>query len=110
MDTQLTTLLQQLDRRILSLSPQRDVFLLRLIVALLAVIFLAMDALYGMPFFYWLGLPFYLFCLALYVQGLVKSLLTGSRSAARWSPGSSGSVCTFPSPSSAEIGKRSKVW
>lgn len=75
MDTQLTTLLQQLDRRILSLSPQRDVFLLRLIVALLAVIFLAMDALYGMPFFYWLGLPFYLFCLALYVQGLVKSLL-----------------------------------
>jgi Cu+-exporting ATPase len=72
---QLKNDLQRLDQRILSLSPQRDVFLLRLIVALLAVVFLAMDALYGMPFFYWLGLPFYLLCLALYTQGLFKSLL-----------------------------------
>lgn len=75
MVVQLKTSLQQLDQRILSLSPQRDVFLLRLIVALLAVVFLAIDVLYSMPFFYWLGLPFYLLCLALYAQGLLKSLL-----------------------------------
>ncbi|MGY6215146.1 hypothetical protein ACW73L_08295 [Methylolobus aquaticus] len=67
--------LRQLDARILRLSPHGDLFLLRRIAALPPIVFLAMDAIYGMPFFFWLGLPFYLACLALYAQALAKSLV-----------------------------------
>lgn len=71
----LERLVLNLDERIRALSPQRDPFLLRLGAALLPVVFFATDALYGVPFFFWLGLPFYLLCLALYSHGLLKSLL-----------------------------------
>lgn len=66
---------ERLDQEILSISPNRDVFLLRLIAATLPVVFFAIDAIYAMHFFYWLGLPFYLFCLALYAYAFLKSLL-----------------------------------
>lgn len=66
--------LQSLDRSILRLSPNHDLFLLRLVAAVPPVVLLAIATLYGLNFFYWLGLPFYLFCLALYAHGLLKSL------------------------------------
>ncbi|HEY7317256.1 MAG TPA: cation-translocating P-type ATPase [Candidatus Binatia bacterium] len=65
----------RLDQRILSFSPNRDLFLLRLIAAILPVVFFAIDAIYAMHFFYWLGLPFYLFCLALYAYAFLKSVI-----------------------------------
>ncbi|RYU60846.1 cadmium-translocating P-type ATPase [Methylolobus aquaticus] len=67
--------LRRLDARILRLSPHGDLFLLRLIAALPPTVFFAMDAIYGMPFFFWLGLPFYLACLMLYAHALAKSLV-----------------------------------
>lgn len=74
-EARLIELTRSLDQRILAISPKHDVFLLRLLAAVPAVVFLAADALYRVPFFYWLGVPFYLCCLLLYAHGLMKSLL-----------------------------------
>jgi len=49
--------------------------LLRVIAAVIPVICFAVDMLYDVPVLYWLGIPFYLFCLALYLEGLLKALL-----------------------------------
>ncbi|NWF74845.1 MAG: cadmium-translocating P-type ATPase [Nitrospirae bacterium] len=67
-------LFKYLDQMILRISPCGDIFLLRLLAALIPVILLAIDSLFGIPFFYQLGVPFYLFCLALYAYGLLKTL------------------------------------
>jgi P-type Cu+ transporter len=69
------TLFKYLDQRILSLSPRGDIFLLRLIAAVIPVVLLAVDGLYDLPLFYRLAIPFYVFCLALYAYGLLKTLL-----------------------------------
>lgn len=65
----------RLDQRILSISPNRDLFLLRLIAAIPPVVFFIIDAIYARHFVYWLGLPFYLFCLALYAYAFLKSII-----------------------------------
>ena len=49
--------------------------LLRVIAAAIPVIFFALDAFYDMPVLYWLGIPFYLICLALYLEALLKTIL-----------------------------------
>lgn len=65
----------QIDAQLLKISPRQDIMLLRVIAAVIPVILYGLDALYNLPALYWLGLPFYLFCLALYLEGLLKSLL-----------------------------------
>jgi hypothetical protein len=69
------TLFKYLDQLILSLSPRKDIFLLRLIAAVIPVVLLAVDGLYDLPLFYRLAIPFYVFCLALYAYGLLQTLL-----------------------------------
>ncbi|WP_305907654.1 cation-translocating P-type ATPase [Methylomarinum sp. Ch1-1] len=65
----------QIDAQLLKISPHQDIMLLRVIAAVIPMIFYGLDALYDLPALYWLGMPFYLFCLALYLEGLLKSLL-----------------------------------
>ncbi len=67
--------LRGIDAHILQVSPRHDLFLLRLFAAIPPVVFFAADAIYDLPLFFWLGLPFYLVCLLLYTLGLLKSLL-----------------------------------
>ncbi|RPH76903.1 MAG: hypothetical protein EHM80_13640, partial [Nitrospiraceae bacterium] len=69
------TLFKRADQTILSISPRGDIFLLRLVAALIPVMLLAIEALYGILFFYQLAVPFYLFCLALHAYGLLKALI-----------------------------------
>ncbi|QXP85219.1 cation-translocating P-type ATPase [Methylococcus sp. ANG] len=63
-----------LDSELPKISPFRDPLLLRLVLAVIPVVFFAIDALYDMPFFYGLALPFYWLCLALYALGLLRSV------------------------------------
>ncbi len=63
------------DAEILKFSPRHDVMLLRVIAAAIPVVFFAIDALFDQPVFYWLGLPFYLFCLGLYLEAFLKKAL-----------------------------------
>ncbi len=65
----------KIDAQLLRISPRQDIMLLRVIAAVIPVVFYGLDALYDLPALYWLGIPFYLFCLALYLEGLLKSLL-----------------------------------
>ena len=65
----------KIDAELLKISPQGDVMLLRVIAAVIPVVFFAGDCLYDIPFFYWVAIPFYLFCLALYLEGLLKAIL-----------------------------------
>ncbi len=65
----------KIDAELLKISPRRDIMLLRVIAAAIPVALLALDALYDLPTLFWLSMPFYLFCLALYLEGLLKSLL-----------------------------------
>ncbi len=65
----------RIDTELLKISPQGDIMLLRVIAAVIPVVFFAGDCLYDMPFFYWVAVPFYLFCLALYLEGLLKAVL-----------------------------------
>ncbi len=67
--------LQALDRHVLRLSPNHDLFLLRLLVVVPAIVFFVIHSIYQLSGFYWLGLPFYLLCLGLYLLGLLKALL-----------------------------------
>ncbi|MBN2700283.1 MAG: cadmium-translocating P-type ATPase [Methylothermaceae bacterium] len=64
-----------LDRKLPKVSPQGDPLLLRLLSAVIPVVFFAIDSIYGMPFFYWLAMPFYWFCLTLYALSLLRSLV-----------------------------------
>ena len=59
------TLCKYVDQLILRISPRGDIYLLRLVAALIPVTLLAVDALFDIPFFSRLGVPFYVFCLAL---------------------------------------------
>jgi cation transport ATPase len=65
----------RIDAELLKISPRRDPMLLRVIAAVLPVFFFGLDALYDIPALYWLGIPFYLFCLALYLESLLKNIL-----------------------------------
>ncbi|WP_051906903.1 heavy metal translocating P-type ATPase [Methylomarinum vadi] len=65
----------KIDAELLKVSPRGDIMLLRVIAAVIPVLFFGLDALYRIPVLYWLGMPFYLFCLALYLEGLLKSVL-----------------------------------
>lgn len=65
----------KIDAELLKFSPRQDIMLLRVIAAIIPVVCFALDALYGIPAVFWLGIPFYLFCLALYLEGLLKSVL-----------------------------------
>lgn len=68
-------LFERLDQIILRISPRGDIFLLRLIAALIPVALLAVDGLFDIRLFYRLAIPFYVFCLVLYAYGLLKTLL-----------------------------------
>ena len=65
----------KIDAELLKLSPRGDIMLLRVIAAVIPVTLFGMDALYDLPILYWLGLPFYLFCLAIYLEALLKTIL-----------------------------------
>lgn len=65
----------RIDAELLKISPRRDIMLLRVIAAVIPVVLFGLDALYDLPVLYWLGMPFYLFCLAIYLEALLKSLL-----------------------------------
>lgn len=69
------TYFDRIDAELLKISPRQDIMLLRVIVAVIPVALFGLDVLYDLPVLYWLGMPFYLFCLALYLEGLLKSLL-----------------------------------
>ena len=69
------TYFDKIDEELLKISPRQDIMLLRVIAAVIPVVFFGLDAIYDLPALYWLGMPFYLFCLALYLEGLLKSLL-----------------------------------
>ena len=65
----------KIDAELLNISPRRDVMLLRVMAAVIPVTLFVLDALYDLPALYWLGMPFYLLCLALYLEALLKSVL-----------------------------------
>lgn len=65
----------RIDAEILKFSPNKDIMLLRVIAAAVPVVCFVLDILYEIPILFWLGIPFYLFCLALYLEGLLKALL-----------------------------------
>lgn len=69
------TYFDKIDAELLKISPRRDIMLLRVIAAVIPVVLFGLDALYDLPALYWLGMPFYLFCLALYLESLLKSVL-----------------------------------
>ncbi len=69
------TYFDKIDAELLKISPRRDIMLLRVIAAVIPVALFGLDALYDMPVLYWLGIPFYLFCLVLYLESLLKSVL-----------------------------------
>ncbi|MBL6987458.1 MAG: cadmium-translocating P-type ATPase [Methylobacter sp.] len=69
------TYFDKIDAELLKISPRQDIMLLRVIAAVIPVALFGLDALYGLPLVYWLGMPFYLFCLALYLEALLKSIL-----------------------------------
>ncbi len=64
-----------IDARLLKTSPHQDIMLLRVIASVIPVLGFGLDAIYDLPILFWLGMPFYLFCLALYLEGLLKSIL-----------------------------------
>ncbi len=66
---------EKIDATLLKFSPANDIMLLRVIAAVIPVVCFAFDAIYDMPLFYWVGMPFYLFCLALYLESLLKAIL-----------------------------------
>ncbi len=66
------TYFDKIDAELLKISPHRDIMLLRVIAAVIPVALFGLDALYDLPVLYWLGMPFYLFCLTLYLEALLK--------------------------------------
>lgn len=69
------TYFDKIDAELLKISPRQDIMLLRVIAAVIPATLFGLDALYDLPLLYWLGMPFYLFCLALYLEALLKTLL-----------------------------------
>ncbi|MCQ8127681.1 heavy metal translocating P-type ATPase [Methylomonas rivi] len=65
----------RIDAELLKISPSGDIMLLRVLAAVIPVVLFGLDALYDLPVLFWLGIPFYLFCLAIYLQALLKTLL-----------------------------------
>ncbi|MDD2761909.1 MAG: cation-translocating P-type ATPase [Methylomonas sp.] len=65
----------KIDAKLLKISPHGDIMLLRVIAAVILVILFGLDGLYGLSVLFWLGIPFYLFCLAIYLEALLKTLL-----------------------------------
>lgn len=65
----------RIDAELLKISPHGDIMLLRVLAAVIPVLLFGLDALYDLPALFWLGIPFYLFCLAIYLEALLKTLL-----------------------------------
>ena len=65
----------KIDAELLKISPYKDIMLLRVIAAAIPVVCFGLDAFYDIPALYWLGLPFYLFCLLVYLEALLKTIL-----------------------------------
>ncbi len=65
----------KMDAELLKISPHKDIMLLRVIASIIPVVCFALDALYVVPVLYWLGMPFYLVCLGIYLEGFLKALL-----------------------------------
>ncbi len=65
----------KIDAELLKISPHKDIMLLRVLASVIPVICFGLDALYGMPVLYWVGIPFYLFCLGIYLEGFLKAIL-----------------------------------
>ena len=63
------------DAALLKISPNQDIMLLRVIASVIPVLCFGIDALYGVPVLFWLGIPFYLFCLAIYLEAFLKAVL-----------------------------------
>ena len=53
----------KIDAELLKISPRKDIMLLRVIASIIPVVCFGLDMLYDLPVLYWLGMPFYLFCL-----------------------------------------------
>ena len=64
-----------IDAELLRISPGHDVMLLRVIAAIIPVVCFGLDAFYDIPVLYWLGMPFYLVCLLIYLEALLKTIL-----------------------------------
>lgn len=65
----------RIDAELLKISPSGDIMLLRVLAAVIPVVLFGLDALYDLPALFWLGIPFYLFCLAIYLEALLKTIL-----------------------------------
>ncbi|MCK9605768.1 MAG: cadmium-translocating P-type ATPase [Methylomonas sp.] len=65
----------KIDAELLKISPRGDIMLLRVIAALIPVVMFGLDALYDLPVLFWLGIPFYLVCLGIYLEALLKTIL-----------------------------------
>jgi len=65
----------KMDAELLKISPHKDIMLLRVIASIIPVVCFGLDAIFSMPVLYWLGMPFYLFCLGIYLEGFLKALL-----------------------------------
>ncbi len=65
----------KIDAFFLKISPHQDIMLLRVLASIVPVFCFGLDAIYEMPILFWLGIPFYLFCLALYLEAFLKAVL-----------------------------------
>jgi P-type Cu+ transporter len=65
----------KIDAELLKISPRGDIMLLRVIAAVIPVLMFGLDALYDLPILFWLGIPFYLVCLGIYLEALLKTIL-----------------------------------
>ncbi|MDD2738661.1 MAG: cation-translocating P-type ATPase [Methylomonas lenta] len=65
----------KIDAELLKISPRGDIMLLRVISAIIPVLMFGLDALYDLPVLFWLGIPFYLVCLGIYLEALLKTIL-----------------------------------
>ncbi|MCK4843037.1 MAG: cadmium-translocating P-type ATPase [Methylococcales bacterium] len=65
----------KMDAELLKISPRKDIMLLRVIASIIPVVCFGLDMLYDIPALYWLGIPFYLFCLGIYLESFLKAVL-----------------------------------
>jgi len=65
----------KIDAELLKISPGKDIMLLRVIASIIPVVCFGLDMLYNIPLLYWLGIPFYLFCLGIYLESFLKAVL-----------------------------------
>ncbi|MBN2700353.1 MAG: cadmium-translocating P-type ATPase [Methylothermaceae bacterium] len=73
--SQLANYFERFEARLSQWAPYQDIMLLRVIAAVIPVGLFGIDAFYHQPFLYWLGIPFYLVCLGLYLESLLKNVL-----------------------------------